>query len=150
MLFRFDEPVARPSQVIESVPRRNLKVLLVDDHPAFRTITVRMLAVLGHLVVDTGDAAEAESLFRSEGDFDLVMVDLLLKGGEGGVDLVQRLDAAFPGVHVLFMSGADIGDGASRPSWLQAPHRSFLAKPFSLAALQAELEALVGDGPESV
>jgi CheY-like chemotaxis protein len=117
----------------------------VDDHPGFRTITRRVLAALGHVVVDTGDAAEAEALFRGGAGFDVVMIDLHLKRADDGVSLVERMAALTLGnLRVLFMSGSDV-DAGVKPAWLKAPGRRFLPKPFSLETLQAELDALVAD-----
>jgi two-component system OmpR family response regulator len=122
-----------------------LKVLLVDDHHGFRLVAARLLTALGHAVVHTGDAESAMALFHAEGGgFDVVMMDLLLDNADG-VALAERLEASVPdGIRVLFISGRDVGP-ADELSWLQAPHRRFLPKPFSAAALQSELEFLAAD-----
>jgi CheY-like chemotaxis protein len=105
-------------------------------------VAARLLATLGHVVVHTGVADEAERLFREGGDFDVVMMDLLLEDTDGA-SLAQRLAASVAHeIRVLFISGADLGPPEEQP-WLQAPCRRFLAKPFSAEALQTELDLLM-------
>ena len=109
-------------------------------------VAARLLAAMGHVVVHTGDAGEAETLFQQRGGFDVIMMDLLLENTDG-VALAQRLaSAASEGIRVLFISGSDVGPPGEQP-WLNAPHRRFLPKPFSAAALQSELDSLVADLP---
>lgn len=103
----------------------------------------RLLAALGHSVVHTGDADEAEVLIQ-RGGFDVIMMDLLLENADG-LALADRLEEIAAGaVKLLFISGSDVGPLDEQP-WLQGPHRRFLSKPFSAAALQSELDLLVGD-----
>jgi CheY-like chemotaxis protein len=125
------------------VALRSLKVLLVDDHPAFRSITVRLLASLGHVVVDTGDAKEADALFRAQLDFDVVILDLFLREADGAM-VAQQLEAVRPGIPVLLMSGSDVDPEGASNQWLKGPNRRFLSKPFSPELLDAALDALVG------
>jgi CheY-like chemotaxis protein len=66
------------------------RVLLVEDDPRIRDLTVLRLQVDGHHVVTAVDAAEAVAASRSGPRFDLVAVSVLLSG-EGSVARV--LDA---------------------------------------------------------
>ena len=118
-----------------------MKLLIVDDHAECRAMAARLLAVLGHDVVEAGDAATAEAILHREGSINLVLLDLFL-GETDGVDLADRLEAERPGLRVLFMSGhgedtcdLDLAD-------LTGPRRQFLEKPFSFPALEAALESL--------
>jgi CheY-like chemotaxis protein len=124
-------------------PRRVLKILLVDDHPGCRVVTARFLGILGHEVVDAGDAAAAESLFLQPGGFHLVVLDLHLHDVDGLV-LAQRLAAQSPDLRVLFISGQEMESAGDQAS-LQAPQRGFLSKPFGLEALRAKVDALLAD-----
>lgn len=96
-----------------------LRVLVVDDHPVVRAGVVAMLSAAPDLtVVDECSGAEAAVRIAAELAPDVVLMDLQLEDGIGGVEATRRLlapradapDAAVPKVLVLttFDSDADI------------------------------------------
>jgi len=141
-------PAARPPS---SRDRRRLRVLVVDDEPLVRRVLERALDGLGHASEPAADGDEALARFaaaRERGEpFDLVILDLTLPGGPGGVEILGELRALDPGVRALVASGYASSPVLSR--WREAGFAGVLVKPFSVARLERALEAaLCGDPPE--
>jgi DNA-binding response OmpR family regulator len=120
-----------------------VRLLIVDDHPQYREMAVRLLTVLGHQVIEAADPESAQEALAREGDrIEVVLLDLFL-GANDGVALAAQLEVQRPGVRILFMSGHD--EATLQTAGLESGRRRFIEKPFSLPALEAALEALAAD-----
>jgi len=115
-----------------------MKILVIDDHPTVRQMTIRLLACLGHTPLEARDAAEAEATLSDE--VEVILIDLHLDGADGGA-LAGRLEARRSGVHILFMSG--VGQDVFAARELGGPRRGFIEKPFSLNRLNDALQTLL-------
>ncbi|MBP7148875.1 MAG: response regulator [Acidobacteria bacterium] len=114
------------------------RVLVVDDEPAVRDTTRRLLESGGYetIVVDGGRAAL--DLFLAGCRYDLVLLDLGMEGIDGAA-LFRELRALDPEARVLVVSGDAeptrlrqlLGEGAL----------GFLPKPFGRAALLESVRA---------
>jgi len=114
-------------------------VLVVDDHPSFRSFARRLLQAAGFSVVDeAGDAASALAAVR-ELRPDVVLLDVLLPDMTG-FELAEVL-AADPNAPIVVLtssrSASDLGGSLERSS-----ARGFIAKSdlttAALAALVSE------------
>jgi CheY-like chemotaxis protein len=108
-------------------------ILLVEDDPATREVTRRVLTRGGYLVVEARDGVEGlEVLESGTTQVDLVLTDLMMPRMSGG-ELFARAAELYPDLPVLVMSGyADVdvrGTGTLDRS------RQFLEKPFTASAL---------------
>ena len=89
---------------------KTLKVMLVEDHLAFRQALALLLGHEGDLevVAQAGSLAEARASAREalggDGQLDVAVVDLVLPDGEGS-DLIGELRRSSPGVSVVILSG---------------------------------------------
>ena len=111
------------------------RVLLVEDDPEVAALVDAMLGDLGHTVVRAGGVAEALERLDQDQAIELVLSDVIMPGGQSGVDLAEHLAAARPGLPVVLCSGYTGGDqGRAR-----AGDWPFLAKPFSLDSLARAL-----------
>ncbi|MGA7878897.1 MAG: ATP-binding protein, partial [Desulfoferrobacter sp.] len=85
------------------------KVLLMDDEETLRNMVGQMLNRLGHDVEFAKDGAEAIELFcrarESGAPFDVVILDLTIRGGMGGKEAIQRLRKMDPSVKAIVSSG---------------------------------------------
>ena len=90
-------------------PRRQLKVLLVDDHELMRA-GLRMLieSCLGHRVVEASSAAEALEIAR-EDQPDVIFLDVRMPGLDG-LWALERFREHCPDVPVLMLSTFDDGE----------------------------------------
>ncbi|EWY36353.1 transcriptional regulator [Skermanella stibiiresistens SB22] len=81
------------------------KVLIADDHPLFRDAlkTALSLSVEGSLPVEASNLEEAIDAIRSQGDFDLALLDLSMPGVNGFSGLLT-LRAQFPSLPVVIVS----------------------------------------------
>ncbi len=108
-------------------------VLLVEDEPAVRRLTHRVLLRSGYRVLEAGSGPEALRVFEGEeGRIDLLVTDVVMPG-MGGPELVGHLASRSPAMRVLYMSG--YADDAVVRQGLLTPGNRFLSKPFTPEAL---------------
>lgn len=146
-------PAARDESAITPAPESlefiaplpSARILVMDDEPTVRSVLVLMLRSRGMHVesVDEGQAAiDAYRTARAAGTpFQLVITDLTVPGGLGGVETVERLLALDPDAKVVASSGY-----AEDPVLAHYGDHGFvgvLAKPYGLAELDALLRHLL-------
>ena len=93
-------------------------ILLVEDEPAVRALTRQTLERHGYRVLEAAHGREALRLWEQHRTaVDLLLTDLVMPEGLGGLELAQRLRASKPGLKVVFISGyaAEAGGLASEP-----------------------------------
>ena len=78
-------------------------ILLVEDQPAVRGLTRRILEARGYQVLDTGDPEAAIHLL-GDAHVDLLLTDVVMPE-MSGPDLAHRIRSQKPAVRVMFMSG---------------------------------------------
>ncbi|MDQ3725015.1 MAG: response regulator [Actinomycetota bacterium] len=118
------------------------RVLVVEDEPAVRRLTVRILSGEGYEVIEAAEPYEALALCEDE-DVDLLLTDLIMPG-MSGKELADRLTASKPELRVLFMSGYT-GDVITRQGML-SEDVLVLEKPFSSASLLRRVRASLDEG----
>jgi two-component system, OmpR family, response regulator len=119
-------------------PRRNVKVLVVDDDDSNREAMTRALARAGFDVLAADTGAEAVALARAHGP-DVVVLDVFLPdaGGLGVAREVRRGEDPLHPVPVLFVTGLSfpaVGDAL-------APE-PVLFKPFTRSDLVRRVREL--------
>ena len=116
------------------------RVLIVDDDSSVRQTLGDVLGHAGHEVVTAGNADTAEATLAST-PFDVVVTDIVLPR-VSGIDLLQRIRRASPGVPVIMMTGEPSVDYVS--ACMRAGACDFLCKPVAnediVAALDSALE----------
>jgi DNA-binding response OmpR family regulator len=113
------------------------KVLVIDDEQRILRFVVRGLEAEG-LAVDSADNGPEGLRKALGGDFDLVILDLLMPGMDG-ISLLHRLMARRPSQAVLVLSC--LTATATKVRLLEAGAEDYLAKPFSLDELLARVRA---------
>lgn len=104
--------------------------LVVDDEPALRALTRRVLVREGHQVLEAATGAEARAVMRAHaGVIDLLVADLRLPDVRGA-ELALELRAARPTMRVLVVSGCAAED-------VSLGNVHFLSKPYTAAELAA-------------
>jgi DNA-binding NarL/FixJ family response regulator len=122
-----------------------LKLLVVEDHALVREGLVRLLGQVeqGAQVHESEDFESALNVLDSEGEFDLVLLDLALPGIDGfaGLDILRR---RYPAMPVAVVSAFDDTPTITRVLNLGAS--GFIPKAFSGEALLAAVrEVLAGN-----
>jgi two-component system, sensor histidine kinase len=114
-----------------------LKVLVAEDNVVNQVVTRAMLDQLGVEVVMASDGEEALSCACTE-SFDLILMDMHMPGMNGleatrALRVSERTQGRVP-VPIVAMTGGD--ERQDGPACREAGMDGFLAKPFSLQALQ--------------
>jgi two-component system cell cycle sensor histidine kinase/response regulator CckA len=108
-------------------------ILVVEDDPALRSLMVRTLSAKGYRTLEANDGIEALEQLAAEPDIELVVTEIVMPR-MNGVELAQQLVASAR-TRLLFVS-------AFGEEYNELP-ASLLEKPFSQAALIAEVERLL-------
>ena len=117
------------------------KILVMDDEAALRQLLNRMLNHFGYDVELTSNGEEAveayRNAFESDAPFDIVIVDLVVSEGMGGMETVKQIRKFDKNVKVIIASGHlsdsiidEIESGKFNGS---------LPKPFKMDELEAVL-----------
>lgn len=114
-----------------------MRILVVDDEPSIGKWIVQ--TIRSHTqaeVLSAEDGSEALRMAESWPDLDILVADVVMDGMDG-FSLREKLQAKFPGMKTLFVSGYDLSEyldylGGDR----------LLSKPLTAEALMAELEGL--------
>jgi two-component system NarL family response regulator len=103
-----------------------IRLMLVDDHPAFRKGMAALLESEPDLkvVAEAGNGAEAISLFRDTRP-DVVLMDLRLPG-MGGVETTIAIRKEFPQAHIIVLTTFDADEDIYRA--IQSGAQSYLLK----------------------
>jgi two-component system sensor histidine kinase EvgS len=120
-------------------------ILLVEDEDVVRDLAHEVLEEKGYTVLAARHAGEALLVAeRHPGPIDLLLTDVVMPH-MGGRELAQRVVAQRPRVKVLYVSGYT-DDAVLRHGVMEA-EVAFLQKPFTAAALLAQVRAvLAGTG----
>ena len=118
------------------------RILVVEDNPRMRKVTLAMLRNQGHRVEEAADATEAMRVLEHTGPFRLMITDVGLPGGMNGAELAAQALARQPDLKILFMSGYPA------PAMLnQEEGYELIAKPFGREELVTKVEALLTEHP---
>ena len=115
-------------------------VLVAEDDPRVRRLTLRRLVSLGYRAVEAADGPEALGLLADGSRVDLLLTDLTMPGGMSGLDLLARARELRPGLPVVLTSGyagpEDLRHLPHGTGWLPKPHTT----PELARALRAALD----------
>ncbi|HEX3710628.1 MAG TPA: response regulator [Pseudolabrys sp.] len=112
-------------------------ILLVEDEEGLRALNARGLSSRGYTVLEAGNGVEAIEVLEEHGHVDLVVSDVVMPEMDGPT-LLTELRRRDPALKVIFVSGyAEEAFAKNLPSQEQY---SFLAKPFTLKQLVAEVK----------
>ena len=132
------EPVERGRQ---DSPPGSETILLVEDEPALRALSKRVLTACGYTVIEAVDGDEAVRVAEgSDKPIHLLVTDVVMPGVGGQVvaELVTRLH---PDVRVLFVSGYT--DDAVVKHGVLSEKVNFLQKPFSPVAFAVKVREVL-------
>jgi PAS domain S-box-containing protein len=120
-------------------------ILLIDDEPAVRLVTGRMLSELGHQVVTAESGRRGLELLEQRPDgIDLVVLDLTMpeQSGQQTLDQLRVVRSTIP---VVITSGFQAEDASTL---LQMPNVvGFLDKPHTMTSLEMLLASVAQTPP---
>lgn len=118
-----------------------MKVLIVEDNASMRNLLVTLLGSQGYSIVgqleDGNGVVDAIRRLAPE----IVCLDYQLPGRDG-MALLPEINAAFPDIDVVFMTGSEDADIEQRAA--DAGASGFLRKPFGQKQILDELRQVCG------
>jgi CheY-like chemotaxis protein len=125
----------------ESLHQGRGAALVMDDEESIRAVASAMLQWMGYDVTAARDGSEALKLL-GEKPFRLVMLDLTIRGGKGGLETVRDIRRApAAGMIVLAMSGYSDAEVMSDPR--ECGFDASISKPFTMAELSRVLNRVM-------
>lgn len=116
-------------------------ILVIEDDPDVRQLAARSLETMGYRVIAVEDATAARVVLAEGAAVSLLLSDVVLPGGTSGPAFAEELQAIYPSLPVIFMSGYP-ADEKGRDKLLR-PEQVLLNKPFHRSVLAKALaEAL--------
>lgn len=119
-------------------------LLVMDDEPAVREVSVLLLESLGYTVEAVEHGAAAIDLYTSRAQegrpFDAVLLDLTVPGGMGGLDAARALLRIDPSAKCIASSGYSSDSTMARPGECFV---AVLPKPYSRAALSQVMSGIL-------
>ncbi len=112
---------------VKKLKKQNaIRIMLVDDHPAFRKGMAALIDSEPDLqvVAETGDGREALEVYRQKKP-DVVLMDLRLPG-MGGVEATLAIRKEFPDARVIVLTTFDTDEDIFRA--IQSGAKSYLLK----------------------
>jgi signal transduction histidine kinase len=133
---------AQPSTKKKDPMSQGEKVLVVEDDPGVRELTIHMLADLGYDTFEAADGKEAIEVLQRTPGIHLLFSDVGLPGGMSGIDIAREAIKILPNIKILFTSGyAD--DVLSRHSGIDV-NAELVHKPFRKEELAQKLRVAMG------
>jgi signal transduction histidine kinase len=136
---------AHPEAETGPHPRGQETILLVEDEPTILNVATLILRKLGYTVLEASNPEKAIGLARKHADeIHLLLTDVVMPE-MNGLELARNLQALYPHIKHLFMSGytADIiAHNGVLDQGLQ-----FIHKPFSLPDLAVKVREVLDAGP---
>jgi two-component system NarL family response regulator len=117
-----------------------IKLMVVDDHPAFRTGLTTLIETQEDMVVvkESGDACNVVEYFRQT-DPDIVLMDLRLPG-PSGVEAIIALRKEFPACRIIVVTTDDCDEDIYRA--IQSGAQSYLLKDMSKEEIVGMIRAV--------
>jgi two-component system cell cycle sensor histidine kinase/response regulator CckA len=143
-----EQPPERPKLV--DLPRGKETILVAEDEPGVRNLTVDILRDLGYRVIEEGNGEDGIRVAQEIANekIDLLFADIVMPQMDGK-QLADWFGTARPETKVLFTSGYTPDAIIQRGVFKE--QIAFLEKPFTPAVLaQRVRDVLNGDEPEAV
>ncbi|MEO5656397.1 MAG: ATP-binding protein, partial [Nitrospiria bacterium] len=127
-------------------PRPGGAVLLMDDDPSICEFAVEMLTQFGYRAACALDGAQAVDLYRHAlaegGPFDVVILDLTVPGGMGGIEALAALREIDPRVRAVVSSG--YSNDPVMADWARYGFAGALPKPYEGDQLREIVAQVLG------
>jgi len=125
---------------VSGVPKKPLRVIVVDDHPPMRMGLVALIRSQRGMEV-VGEASDGEEAIEVYDDLlpDIVLMDLRMPG-MGGVEAILALRQKHPDARVIVLSTYDLDEDIHRA--LQSGAKSYLLKDMSSEEIASTIWAV--------
>jgi len=132
-------------QTTASSTTKKGKILVMDDEQIVRDIAWELIRSLGHEVELASQGQEAIEKYRaakeSGSPFDIVIMDLTIRGGMGGKETIEHLLAFDSNIKAIVSSG--YSDDAVVSEYQKYGFKARLSKPYKIEELRDLLDAVL-------
>ncbi len=140
------EPTDDTPPVSEKPSRNNpARILLMDDEPGLRVISEKIIRHLGYQVMTAADGEEAIAIYQQAIEaghgIDLVILDMTVPGGMGGLETIKRLKQLDPNVSAI--ASSDYSTDPVISSYRDFGFVGAIPKPYCLDELEKVISDLV-------
>lgn len=116
-----------------------MKILIIEDDPSLQEIIKKSLEKEWY-VVETADNYQAALLKLDDYDYDCILLDIMLPGGNG-LQILESLKKERRKENVIIISAKDTWE--DKVAGLDLGADDYLAKPFHLAELNARIKSVI-------
>jgi two-component system cell cycle sensor histidine kinase/response regulator CckA len=151
--FSFYLPAARKRTLPSSRNREQKscdgrrRILLMEDEVIVRSTAGQMLEYFGYQVEFAWDGVEALSLYKQAKEsgrpFHVVIMDLSVPGGMGGMEAIQELRRIDPDVKAIISSG--YSDDLVMSEFKRYGFTAAIAKPYQIQELAETLQCIIDE-----
>jgi PAS domain S-box-containing protein len=133
------EPAAGPAEPVP-LSENCETVLVVEDNPEVRELTLQRVEGLGYVAIEAENGAAAIRMLEADEDVQIVLSDIVMAGGVSGYDVARWVREHAPHIKVLLTTGYAAEEAEAKPD---AADVAILRKPYKRADLALALrEAL--------
>ncbi|OEC95202.1 MULTISPECIES: response regulator [unclassified Rhizobium] len=119
--------------------QRREHLLVVDDDPRIRQMLTRYFEDEGYVVSAASNGPEMRASLQ-QANFDIILLDWVLPGGEDGLDLAREIRAQSD-IPIIMLTGRD--DVVDRIVGIEVGADDYIAKPFHLREVHARLKSIL-------
>ncbi len=135
-------PAERDQEIPQEPIRGTGTILVVDDEKFITEITREWLSELGYTVIEAPSGSAAVEIYEEyQADIDLVILDVVMPGMDGG-ETFERLQSIDPDVRVLLTSGYGFNKRAEEIA--ADGCLGFISKPYNILQLSEKIGSLLG------
>ena len=127
-----------------TAPSQSVRVLVVEDDPRVRELTITRVKNLGYEVLEASDGRQALAVLSSGEIVDLVFTDLIMPGGVSGLDLCEAVRTKWPRIRLLLTSG--YAEELTDHERFEPLNLKLLRKPYRQSELAQALEDTMQGG----
>lgn len=140
-----EESLAPQAPLAAEIQAGTERVLAMDDEEALRNLVKTALTKLGYEVQTAEDGAEAVALFEEAKScgrgFDVVLLDLTVSGGMGGLEAAERLKELDSSVKLIVSSG--YSDAPVLTDLRKYGFDALIPKPWTIARMSEVLRSCI-------
>lgn len=133
------------SNTDESVIKGKGRIIIMDDDQGIQKISKKLINTLGYYVEITSNGTdllkEYETALKNNNKFDIVILDLTIKGGMGGIRTMELLRKMDPNVKAIVSSG--YSKEPVMANYKDYGFKGVLPKPYSLNHLSKILDEVM-------
>lgn len=117
-------------------------ILVIDDSPTMRKMTVGVLVSMGYEVAERSDGTDGIRAY-DDGDYNLVITDYHMPGGKNGMDVIKHIVKSDRGIPVVMLS--TMSDGETQRQALACGASGYVVKPFVPNSFKNYVKEILSD-----